>query len=50
MSEPKYGDFSGPYFPTLGLNTEYLSVFSPNAGKEGPERILYLDTFHAVSL
>ena len=31
----KYGDFSGPYF-------------SPNAGKYGPEKTLYLDTFHAV--
>ena len=28
--------FSGPYFPALGLNTEYLSVFIPNAGKYGP--------------
>ena len=27
---------------------EYLSVFSPNAGKYGPEKTPYLDTFHAV--
>ena len=27
---------------------EYLSVFSPNAGKYGPEKTAYLDTFHAV--
>ena len=26
----------------------YLSVFSPNAGKYGPENPPYLDTFHAV--
>ena len=26
----------------------YLSVFSPNAGKYGPEKTPYLDTFHAV--
>ena len=26
----------------------YLSVFSPNTGKYGPEITLYLDTFHAV--
>ena len=26
----------------------YLSVFSPNAGKYGPGKIPYLDTFHAV--
>ena len=33
--------FSGPYFPAFGLNrrdTLYLSVFSPNAGKYGPEK------------
>ena len=27
---------------------KYLSVFSPNAGKHGPEITPYLDTFHAV--
>ena len=26
----------------------YLSVFSPNVGKYGPEKTPYLDTFHAV--
>ena len=25
-----------------------ISIFSPNAGKSGPEKTLYLDTFHAV--
>ena len=30
----KYGVFSGPYFP----------IFSPNAGKYGPEKTPYLDT------
>ena len=35
----KYGVISGPYF----------AVFSPNAGKYGPEIIPYLDTFFAVS-
>ena len=47
----KYGVISGPYFPTFELNTEnnsYLSVFSPNAGKYGPETTPYLDTFQAV--
>ena len=29
-------------------DTEYLSVFSPNAGKYGPEKSLHYDTFHAV--
>ena len=28
--------------------TEYLSFFCRNAGKYGPEKIPYLDTFHAV--
>ena len=55
---PKYEVFSGLYFPTFGLNTEtyfvsfriqsYLPVFSANAEKYGPEKILYLDTFQAV--
>ena len=34
----KYRAFAGPY----------LSVFSPNAGKHGLEKTLYLDTFHTV--
>ena len=29
-------------------DTEYLSVFSPNTGKYGPEITPYLDTFHTV--
>ena len=45
----KYGVFSGPCFPAFRLNTPYLSVFSPNAGKYGPEKIPYLDTFHTVT-
>ena len=44
----KYGVFSGPYFPAFELNTPYLSVFSSNAGKYGPEKTSYLVTFHAV--
>ena len=39
----KYGVISGPYFPT-----KYLSVFSPNAGKYGPEITPYFYIFHAV--
>ena len=35
---PKYGVFSGLYFP----------VFSPNTGKYGPQKTLDLDTFYAV--
>ena len=35
------------------IPTEYgemrsISVFSPNAGKYGPEKTKYSDTFHAV--
>ena len=47
----KYGNLSGPYFPAFGVNTrdtKYLSAFSPNVGKYGPEKTPYLDTFHAV--
>ena len=51
----KYGVISSPYFPVFARHldrirrdTSYLSVFSPNAGKYGPEITLYLDTFHAV--
>ena len=29
---------------------EYLSVFSQNGGKYGPEKTPYLDTFHAVMM
>ena len=29
--------YSGSYFSAFGLNTEGYSVFSPNAGKCGPE-------------
>ena len=33
--------YSGPYFPTFGLNTKRyfvsLRIFTPNAGKYGPE-------------
>ena len=36
----EYGDL-------LRRDTEYLSVFSPNTGKYGPEIAPYLDTFHA---
>ena len=38
----KYGVISGPYFPVFGL------IFNPNAGKCGPGKTPYLDTFHAV--
>ena len=33
--------FSGAHFPAFGLlrrDTPYLPVFSPNAGKRGPEK------------
>ena len=35
-------EFSGPYFPVFGLNREtyeVISLFSPNAGKYGPEKL-----------
>ena len=36
------------YSDWIRRDTEYLSVFSPNTGKCGPEITQYLDTFHAV--
>ena len=32
------------------FRTPYLSVFSPNTGKHGPEKASYLGTFHAVQM
>ena len=29
-------------------DTSYLSIFTPNAGKYGQEKTLYLDTFHKM--
>ena len=43
------GSFSGKCFPAIGLNTEKYGVFplfTPNAGKYGPEK---LGTFHTVN-
>ena len=31
-------------------DTKYLSVFSPNTRKYGPEKTPYLDTFHTVDV
>ena len=42
----KYGVLSGPYYG----DTPYVSVFSPNAEKYGPEKTPYFDTFHAVDV
>ena len=30
------------------IQTEYRDLFSPNTGKYGPKKALYLDTFYAV--
>ena len=43
----KYGVISGMIF-LYSDGIPYLSVFSPNTGKYGPEITPYLDTFHAV--
>ena len=39
-----------PHSDWIWRDTTYLSVFSLNAGKYGPEITLYLDIFHAVYL
>ena len=41
-------EFFWSAFSRIWTEYEYLSVFSPNAGKYGPEITLYLDIFHAV--
>ena len=46
----KYRVFSGPYFPSFGMNKDRYGVFSPNAGKYGSGKTPYLDTFQAVDL
>ena len=49
----KYGDFSGPYFPVFGLNTETYSAnlhIHSEYRKIRTRKIPYLDTFHAVHL
>ena len=35
-------------FSRIGLNTERYSVFNPNAGKYGPEKLRIRALFHAV--
>ena len=37
-----------PHSDWIQRDNPYLSVFSPNAGKCGPEKTPYLDTFHTV--
>ena len=37
-----------PHSDWIRRDTKYLSVFSPNAGKYGPENAPSLDTFHRV--
>ena len=49
MKSVRIWSFSGPYFPAFRLITNrYLSVFSPNAGKYWPEKLLIQIFFHAV--
>ena len=37
-----------PHSERIRRDTKYLSVFSSNAGKYGPEKTPYLDTFQAA--
>ena len=39
-----------PHSDWIWRDTPYLSVFSPNAGKYGPVKNSYLDSFHAVNV
>ena len=38
------------WFVFSRIRTEYGEMFSPNAGKYGPEKTPYLDTIHAVNM
>ena len=38
-----------PHLDWILRDTKYLSVFSPNTGKYGPQRTPYLHIFHAVT-
>ena len=38
-----------PHSEWIRRDTSYLSVFTPNAEKHGPEITPYLDTFHTVT-
>ena len=44
MESARIRSFTGPYFLAFGLNTPYLSVFSPNAYHKTPN----VGTFHAL--
>ena len=37
-----------PHSDWIWRGTKYLSVFISNAGKAGPEKTPYLETFHEV--
>ena len=39
-----------PHSDWIRRDTPYLSVFSPNAGKYGPDKTPYLHTFHTVKV
>ena len=41
--------FFGLFFLAYRLNTEYLSAFSPNAGKYGPEKLQILRVSPVIS-
>ena len=49
----KYGVFSGPYFPSFGLNTERYGVslrIQSECGEIETRKTPNTDTFHAVSV
>ena len=39
-----------PYLDWIPGFVKLISVFSPNAGKYGPKKTLYLETFHTVPM
>ena len=50
MKSVQIRSFFYSVFSCIRRDTPYLSVFSPNVGKYGPEKTPYLDTFHTVKV
>ena len=48
LSAERLSLFEQDCVKSFQIRSVFWFVFSPNAGKYGPEKTLYLDTFHAV--
>ena len=50
MKSVQIRSFFWSVFPRIRTEHGEILVFCPNAGKYGPEKTPYLDTFHAVNI